>query len=160
VNYWGVVYGIHYFLPHMIERRYGHIVNTASGAGLCGIPAVAAYCSTKFAVVGLSETLRIEARRYGIGVTAICPGIINTSIAKDSRFVLPKNAKAQHSEVVEFFQKHGWPPEKVARAVLKGVRKNKAVVPVGPEAWIGWYGKRISINLYNAVMNLVARFVL
>ena len=67
VNYWGVLYGIKAFLPHMIGRRYGHVVNTASAAGLCALPNMSAYCSTKFAVVGLSETLRAEVRRYGIG---------------------------------------------------------------------------------------------
>jgi NAD(P)-dependent dehydrogenase (short-subunit alcohol dehydrogenase family) len=160
INYWGVVYGIHYFLPYMIERRYGHIVNTASGAGLMALPATGAYCSTKFAVVGLSETLRMEVRRYGVGVTVVCPGVINTNIFDDSPMHLPESMRVQPGKFIESVKKYGWPPERVARAVLKGVRKNKAVVPVGPETWIGWYSKRISINLFNAVMNLVTRFSL
>jgi len=157
VNFWGVIYGVHYFLPYMIERRYGHIVNTASGAGLVALPVLSAYTSTKFAVVGFSEAIRAELRRYGIGVTAICPGIINTNIVEDGRAYLNEESKVKQEDMVEFYWKRGWPPERVARAVLKGVRKNKAVVPVGPETWIGWYIKRLSLTLSNAQMAFMAR---
>ncbi len=157
VNFWGVIYGVHYFLPYMIERRYGHIVNTASGAGLVALPVLSAYTSTKFAVVGFSEAIRAELRRYGIGVTAICPGIINTNIVEDGRAYLNEESKVKQEDMVEFYRKRGWPPERVARAVLKGVRKNKAVVPVGPETWIGWYIKRLSLTLSNAQMAFMAR---
>ena len=81
VNLWGVVYGCHYFVPKMVERRAGgHVVNIASGVGLFAAPGVAPYCTTKFAVVGYSESLRDELAPHGIGVTAICPGVIKTDI--------------------------------------------------------------------------------
>jgi len=149
INFWGVLFGIKYFLPYMIEKRYGHIVNTSSAAGLCATPGMPAYCATKFAVAGLSESLRAELRKYNIGVTTVCPGIIDTRIVADGRLQLRADAKANPESVVEFYRKRGWPPERVAKAVLKAVRKNKSVVPVGPEVWVQWYTKRLSIPLYN-----------
>jgi len=160
VNYWGTVYGIHYFLPHMIERRCGHIVNTASFMGICATPATTAYCATKFAVVGLSEALRAEVRRYNIGVTAICPGVINTRIVADGRSHLPQDARASLASVLDFYRKRGWPPERVANAVLKAVRKDRGIVPVGPEAWAFWGLKRLSPWAYETAARLSERLLL
>ncbi len=154
INFWGVLYGIRAFLPHMIERRYGHIVNTSSLAGLCAIPGMSAYCSTKFAVAGLGEALRAEVRRYGIGVSTICPGVINTRVVADGCMNLREESRANRQAVVEFYKKFGWPPERVARAVLSAVRHNRSVVPVGPEAWIQWFGKRLSQKGYEQQASL------
>jgi NAD(P)-dependent dehydrogenase (short-subunit alcohol dehydrogenase family) len=88
INIWGVVNGIHLFLPHMIERRSGHIVNIASSAGLIGVlDKSIPYTMTKFAVVGLSEGLAVYLRDKGIGVTVICPGLVSTNIASQDRFI-------------------------------------------------------------------------
>jgi len=160
INFWGVLFGIKYFLPHMIEKRYGHIVNTSSAAGLCATPGMPAYCTTKFAVAGLSESLRAELHKYNIGVTTVCPGIIDTRIVADGRLQLRADAKANPESVVEFYRKRGWPPERVAKAVLKAVRKNKSVVPVGPEVWIQWYTKRLSIPLYNLFCVLSEKYLM
>jgi NAD(P)-dependent dehydrogenase (short-subunit alcohol dehydrogenase family) len=158
INYWGVLYGLKYFLPHMATRKYGHVVNVASGAGLCSIPAMSAYCSTKFAVVGLSETLRSEMRRFGIGVSTICPGIINTNIVAQSRMHLQKEIKASHATLVNFYRRFGWPPERVAKAILSAVRHNRSIVPVGPEAWAQWFTKRISQKFFDAMNGASSRF--
>ena len=81
VNLRGVVHGCHFFVPKMVARgRGGHVVNVASAAGYLASEVLSAYSTTKFAVVGLSEALRDELAPRGIGVTAICPGIINTPI--------------------------------------------------------------------------------
>jgi NAD(P)-dependent dehydrogenase (short-subunit alcohol dehydrogenase family) len=160
INYWGVVYGLKYFLPHMVARKYGHVVNTASGAGLCSIPAMSAYCSTKFAVVGLSETLRAEVRRYGIGVSTICPGIINTNIVAQSRMNLQEGIRATHNKLVDFYRRFGWPPERVAKAILSAVRHNRSIVPVGPEAWAQWFTKRISQKFFEAMSEVSGRFLM
>lgn len=87
INIRGVVHGTDVAYKMMCEQGSGHIVNTASGAGLMPIPLMTAYCTTKHAVVGLSTSLREEARRYNVKVSAICPGIVNTNIinATDSR---------------------------------------------------------------------------
>ncbi len=87
INLLSVVNGIHVFLPHMLERSSGYIVNTASSAGLAGdLDRSIPYTMTKFAVVGLSEGLAVYLRDKGIGVTVICPGLVSTNIAASQRF--------------------------------------------------------------------------
>src|SRR4051812_26848519 len=86
INILGVVHGCHFFVPKMVERGTGgHVVNLSSMAGYHASPGLVAYSMTKFAVLGLSEALREELQPHGIGVTAICPGIINTPITRSAR---------------------------------------------------------------------------
>jgi NAD(P)-dependent dehydrogenase (short-subunit alcohol dehydrogenase family) len=160
INFWGVLYGIKAFLPHMIERKYGHIVNTSSLAGLCATPGLSAYCSTKFAVAGLGEALRAEVRKFGIGVSTICPGIINTLVVEDGRMHLREGSRANRDTVVDFYKRFGWPPERVAKAVLSAVRMNRSVVPVGPETWVQWLSKRASQKGYEATSEFVGRLLM
>jgi len=88
INLWGVINGIHVFLPHMLNRGSGHIVNTASSAGLAGsLDRSIPYTMTKFAVVGISEGLAVYLRDKGIGVTMICPGMVSTNIGSAERFI-------------------------------------------------------------------------
>ncbi|MEN6637575.1 MAG: SDR family NAD(P)-dependent oxidoreductase [Smithella sp.] len=160
INFWGVLYGVKAFLPYMIERQSGHIVNTSSMFGLCAPPATPAYNATKFAVVGLSEGLRAEVRRYNIGVTTLCPGIVNTRIVADSRMEFKSNSLLTRDKLIRFYEKFALKPEQVAKAVVKAVRRNKAVVPVGPDAWFLWFTKRFSQTLFESMMCLSARVVL
>ncbi len=160
INFWGVLYGIKAFLPHMIERKYGHIVNTSSLAGLCSMPGMSAYSSTKFAVAGLGEALRAEVRKYGIGVSTICPGVINTRVVEDGRMHLRDGARANRQTVVDFYRNFGWPPERVAKAVLSAVRHNRSVVPVGPESWVQWFSKRLSQKGFEATSELAGRLLM
>lgn len=155
-NFWGVVYGVTYFLPHMIERKQGHIINTASGAGLVALPGLGGYTASKFAVVGYSETLRAELKRHGIGVSAVCPGIINTRVVSDGRVNMPEGARVSKEKAVEFYATRGWSPHRVAGAIIRGVKKNRGVIPVGPEVWISWYLKRFSQRLSDAALGLGA----
>lgn len=83
VNVMGVVYGCHFAYPRMIEQGFGHIVNTASMAGQCPTPGLAAYGTTKHAVVGLTRSLRVEAAEHGVRASAFCPGVINTRILRE-----------------------------------------------------------------------------
>jgi NAD(P)-dependent dehydrogenase (short-subunit alcohol dehydrogenase family) len=87
VNLDGVVHGLHVFLPLLLDQDEGHVVNTASLAGLGGVPGMGPYCATKFAVVGLSESLfyDLAARRSRVGVSVLCPGFVRTRIAESSR---------------------------------------------------------------------------
>jgi len=157
VNFWGVIYGVQCFLPALKQQGGGHIVNICSSAGLNGTVALGAYSASKHAVAGYSEVLRAELNRFDIGVTAICPGIIKTNIVQDGKSTLAPGMRFGHKEMIDFYKKWGWPPEKVARAVLKAVKKNKGVVPVGPEAWIFWYMKRISQSLWETYLRLNVR---
>jgi NAD(P)-dependent dehydrogenase (short-subunit alcohol dehydrogenase family) len=87
VNLDGVVHGIHAFLPLLLDQDEGHIVNTASLAGLGGVPGMGPYCATKFAVVGLSESLfyDLALRGSNVGVSVLCPGFVRTRIAESAR---------------------------------------------------------------------------
>jgi len=87
VNLDGVYHGIHAFLPLLLEQDEGHIVNTASLAGIGGVPGMGPYCATKFAVVGLSESLfyDLALRGSAVGVSVLCPGFVRTRIAESGR---------------------------------------------------------------------------
>jgi len=130
VNLWGVVHGIRAFLPGMIRQGRGHIVNTASMAGLVGLPMVAPYCATKFAVVGLSEALATELGTHGIRVTAICPGAVRTNVMKNARLNLPG---ASGGTLRRALEAHATRPEVIARLVVRAVERDKSLVVHGPE---------------------------
>ncbi len=148
VNLWGVVHGCHFFVRRMVERgEGGHVVNIASMFGLSAAPGVSPYCTTKFAVVGLSESLRAELAPHRIGVSAICPGMIATDIIRRGRF----SDEALRAPVAEEFARRGREPHTVARAILRAIRRDIAVVPVGAEAWIAYLGKRAAPGLAERV---------
>lgn len=133
INLRGVVHGCHFFVPRMVARRAGHVINISSILGIYPGPNTTAYVASKFAVLGFSQSLRAELAPQGIGVTAICPGLIATAIVADSRIV---GAVASHrSRLIERFKK-GAPPERVAEAILGAVRTNPAVRTVGRDAWV------------------------
>jgi NAD(P)-dependent dehydrogenase (short-subunit alcohol dehydrogenase family) len=140
VNLWGTIHGCYYFYPRMIEQGGGgHIVNTASIGGLTPIPSQAAYCCTKYGVVGLSETLRAEAALHDIGVSVICPGPTATNIAKTGKMV----SWSEHTTPEEWLKRmdnvltrRKYSPSRVGEAVAKSVERNKGVVPVTPEAYL------------------------
>jgi len=124
INLWGAVYLVHYFLPAMMARKKGHILITASGAGLFPIAGMAPYCMSKSAMVTLAHTMRMELKTHNINVTALCPGIINTNIVKDGRMGSPQ----KQSEADTFYRRWGVTADKVARAAVRGLLKGKAVV--------------------------------
>ena len=85
INFWGVLYGVQAFVPRMMKAKSGgHLVNTASMAGLVGMPYFSAYNASKFAVVGLSESLARELKPHGIGVSVLCPMIVETPLTQNS----------------------------------------------------------------------------
>lgn len=148
VNLRGVVHGCHFFLPRMVERgRGGHVVNVASAAGFVANESLAAYSTTKFGVVGLSEALRDELHRHGIGVTCICPGLINTPITRAAKLVGPMAQGDTRSDMIRTYERRNYGPERVAAAVLRAVQRNRAVAPVAPEAWALYYLKRFAPGL-------------
>jgi NAD(P)-dependent dehydrogenase (short-subunit alcohol dehydrogenase family) len=128
VNFWGVVHGIEAFLPRLLaQKQGGHIVNTASMAGLAGMPGLGVYCASKYAVVGLTESLQRELKESGIGVSVLCPMIVKTNINTsernrpaemqnpgDHRETLA-DASYTFSRVIE--------PSDVAQMVVKGIRE-------------------------------------
>jgi NAD(P)-dependent dehydrogenase (short-subunit alcohol dehydrogenase family) len=137
VNVMGVVHGCDAFLPAMIESgRGGHVVNLSSAAGLLANPQLSAYSATKFAVFGLSEALRMELKPHGIGVTAVCPGIINTGITQTSPIRGSGDTGERRERLASTYAKRGYTAKRVADNILRAVDRNRAVAPIAAEAHI------------------------
>ncbi|MFJ4083877.1 SDR family oxidoreductase [Streptomyces iakyrus] len=137
VNLWGVIHGCRLFGRRMAERgQGGHIVNVASAAAYQPSRALPAYSTSKAAVLMLSECLRAELAGQGIGVTAVCPGFVNTAITSTAHFagVDAREEKRLQKRAARLYGLRNYPPEKVARAILRAVTRNVAVAPVTPEA--------------------------
>lgn len=137
VNLWGVIHGCRLFGKQMAERgQGGHIVNTASAAAFQPSKALPAYSTSKAAVLMLSECLRAELSGQGIGVSAICPGLVNTNITSTAHFagVDADEEKRRQKKSARLYGMRNYPPEKVAAAILRAVVRDEAVVPVTPEA--------------------------
>ena len=136
INVMGVVHGCHMFIPRMVRRGGGgHVVNLSSMAGFFANPALSAYTTTKFAVLGLSEALRVELRPHHIGVTAVCPGLINTPITRNSRMRGESADEESRARIVKFYERRNYGPDRVAERILLGVQRDRAVMPVTAEAW-------------------------
>jgi NAD(P)-dependent dehydrogenase (short-subunit alcohol dehydrogenase family) len=130
VNLWGVIHGLEAFLPRMIaQKQWGHIVNTASMAGLIASQGLGVYNTTKYAVVGLSETLQKDLRPYGIGVSVLCPMGVATAI-KESERNRPAHLRNPGGTPSGEFALIGrtLEPEEVARQVLRAIRDNRLYV--------------------------------
>ncbi|MDX2677108.1 SDR family oxidoreductase [Streptomyces soliscabiei] len=141
VNLWGVIHGCRLFGRQMAERRQGgHIVNTASAAAYLPSKALPAYSTSKAAVLMLSECLRAELAGQDIGVTAICPGLVNTNITSTATFVGVDAAEEGRLQkrATRAYGLRNYPPEKVAEAILRAVVRNEAVVPVTSEAKVSY----------------------
>ncbi|MGW0839537.1 SDR family oxidoreductase [Streptomyces sp. NPDC002787] len=157
VNLWGVIHGCRLFGKQMAERgQGGHIVNTASAAAYLPSRSLPAYSTSKAAVLMLSECLRAELAGQGIGVSAICPGIVNTNITSTARFagVEAEEEQRRQRKTARLYALRNYPPEKVADAVLRAIVRNQAVVPVTPEAHGGRLMSRFAPRALRALARL------
>ena len=138
-NLVGVIHGCHFFVPRMIERgQGGHVVNISSTAGYFALGTMSAYSATKFAVRGMSEVMHGELAVHGIGVTAVCPGIIDTPIVGTMR-MRGGDEEESRRRAVQVFTRRAYSPERLAEGILKAIRKNKVVAPITPEARLFWW---------------------
>jgi NADP-dependent 3-hydroxy acid dehydrogenase YdfG len=128
VNVRGVINGIAAAYPLMLEQGQGHIVNTASLAGLVPLPGEAPYVASKYAVVGLSHVLRAEARQLGVRCTVVCPGKVETPIYDTSPVL-----GVDRDRVLALWPK-GVTPERCAEVILQGVARNRRSVVVSATA--------------------------
>lgn len=148
VNLDGVVHGVVAAYPIMVEQGFGHIINTASIEGLAPFPTTVSYVASKHAVVGLSTALRVEGADLGVKVSAVCPGYIKTRIFEDSKFI----GMDVQKEIEEVPSWMGITPDECARRILRGVERNKAIIPITGMAWLLWLLMRLSPNAVIALM--------
>lgn len=135
INVMGVVHGIRAFVPNMIARRQGgHVVNMSSVSGLVGTRGMGTYSASKFAVVGLSESLRMELSRHKIGVSVVCPGYVKTPIQSKVKMVGILGSPESLARVAKEFDKTTLMPEDVAQRTLKAIRRNEFIAAIGREA--------------------------
>ena len=120
VNLRGVVHGVHAAYPIMCKQGFGHIVNTASAAGLVPAAAEGAYAATKHAVVGLSMALRVEAEAFGVKVSVVCPGLVDTPILDSTKYV-----KFDPEVIRKVAPEKPIPPRKAAQLILRGIDRNE-----------------------------------
>lgn len=146
VNLRGVIHGVQAAYPIMREQGFGHIVNTASVAGLVPVAAEGAYTATKHAVVGLSSALRIEAEAFGVRVSVVCPGLIETPILESGKYV-----KFDRDAILKVAPEKPMNPNKAARLVLRGVDRNELLIVMSATAHLLWHfyrlAPRISVRL-------------
>ncbi len=158
VNLWGVVHTLRAFAPMLVERgQGGHLIVTASAAAYCPWPDLSAYATTKAAVLSLAQSLRTELAPHGIGVSAICPGLIATNIANSTRFAGQDEETQRRSRQAAdaLYRRRHYGPDKVATAVLRAVAANKAIVPVTPEAHVTAAAARLSPALVRGIGGLI-----
>ena len=160
INFMGVVHGCHFFVPKMVEQARGaQIVNLASLAAFLPIEGSMAYCATKAAVLAFSEGLRVELAQHRIGVTAVCPGVINTPIVTAGRRRGFVDDAAVLKQMQAAFVKRNYRPELVAERILSTIDSNPAVLPVAAEAWTFYYLKRFAPGLTLQFSELAGRLM-
>ncbi len=157
VNLHGVVHGIQAVYPIMIRQGSGHIVNTASMAGLLASPGAVSYTAAKHAVVAISRALRLEAERHGVSVSVLCPGAIRTPILTGGKYGRMTKTGAGDEALLKFWEPmRPMAPDKFAERVLRAVARRDAIIIV-PGWWKAlWYLERLSpaVSTWNARLAL------
>ncbi len=147
VNLRGVIHGVHAAYPVMLRQGSGHIVNTASLAGLIPGPGLAPYDAVKHAVVGLSLSLRAEAAGRGVRVSAVCPGFIDTPIFGRVNPDLPATSAASNVEELTNLVGKLYQPDLLAQDVLRGIARNRALIVAPRSARVLWRTTRYAPGL-------------
>jgi NAD(P)-dependent dehydrogenase (short-subunit alcohol dehydrogenase family) len=153
VNLWGVIHGCQVFSGPMIAAgEGGRIVNIASAAAFLPSRVLPAYSTTKAAVLMLSECLRGELAEHGIGVVAVCPGIVHTNITSTTRFVGLDDAEQRRRQdsTHRAYGRRNFTPRRAAEEILRAVERNTAVAPVTPEARAALAASRFTPALLRA----------
>jgi NAD(P)-dependent dehydrogenase (short-subunit alcohol dehydrogenase family) len=147
VNLMGVLYGTSAAYPLMIRQGFGHIVNTASMAGLIGLPGSLPYATTKYAVVGLSTSLRAEGAGMGVKVSVVCPGFIQTGIYDTCITVnIDRENMLENMNITKMRD-----TTSAARAILKGVARNRPII-ITPFIWrVIWWLHRLCPSLLSPI---------
>ena len=139
VNFWGVVYGCKFFLPHLLVAEEAHIVNISSIFGIVGIPTQSSYCASKFAVRGFTESLWEELRGLPVGVTTVHPGGVRTNIAANAR----GGDQKERDQMVKAFRRIPFSPEQAAARIVHAVKTNRKRLLFTRESILGDLLKRL-----------------
>jgi NAD(P)-dependent dehydrogenase (short-subunit alcohol dehydrogenase family) len=162
VNLRGVVHGVLAAYPAMVERGRGHIVNTASAAGLAAPPFVAAYAATKHAVVGLSLSLRAEAALHGVRISVLCPGSVETGILDrlpDPDLPPTASPPVTARAYLAVARQTPVPADRLAQQALRRVARNHGIIVLPASARALWYLQRLSPRLMGVATAVLARRV-
>jgi NAD(P)-dependent dehydrogenase (short-subunit alcohol dehydrogenase family) len=158
VNVMGVVHGCYFFVPPMVAAGGARrVVNVASIAGIAPAPNMSAYAASKHAIMGLCDVLAMELDGSGVGVTAVCPGIINTEITANDANVSAAISAHQIAKLRAFYKANGISPGIVAEAIVEAVERGRELVLVGPWARPMHHLKRLSRRLTRHLMLTDAR---
>lgn len=153
VDLMGPIHVIEAFVPPMVRGgRGGHLVNVASAAGLLGLPRHGAYSAAKFGLRGVSEVLRFDLHRHGIGVSLVCPGAVDTPIVQSTPIAGVDREHPLARKMADEFRKHAKSPEHVAGAILDGVRKERYLVFTSADIRAAYALQRWCPPLYVFVM--------
>ena len=136
VNYWGVVHGTRAFLPILLEQDSGAVVNVSSVFGLIGWPTQSAYCASKFAVRGYTESLRHELRETGVRAITVHPGGIATRITEHARFHVDDLGRTDRGDIEREFKRVArTSPERAAATIQRGIEAGRKRILIGPDAY-------------------------
>jgi hypothetical protein len=153
INIWGVIYGCHFFLPHLKQQEGdAHIINLSSMVAFLAPPQQTSYSTTKSAIQGLSESLWAELHGEGVGVTVVHPGAIRTNIMDEA--LKSAEDKEGFARTTSMVNKMAMPVEKAAKKIIKAVKKDKMRVVIGFDAMLFEGAKRALPNLSNKMFLL------
>ena len=153
VNLMGPIQVMECFVPEMIRAgRGGYLVNVSSAAGLIGLPWHAAYSASKFGLRGVSEVLRFDLRRHGIGLSLVCPGGVRTGLVDSVEIEGVDRGAPRVAALKKHFVRRAITPERAARAILRGIKANRYLVFTSADIWAAHLLQRWCPPLYELVM--------
>ena len=160
VNFWGVVHGTMFFMPHLEREPLAHIVNISSIFGMIAPPGQAAYCASKFAVRGFTEALRHELEGTNIAVSVVHPGGVKTNIANNAR--IAENTAHSPDEIERRLRRINrnlstTSPDRAAEIIIRGINARAPRIIVGPDARLLSWIQRIFPKRYFAIANAISR---
>jgi NAD(P)-dependent dehydrogenase (short-subunit alcohol dehydrogenase family) len=146
VNLYGELFGTVIAYPIMVKQGFGHIVNTASATGLLPQPINAPYCASKYGIVGLSLSLRVEGADLGVKVSVVCPGRVQTNMYQAATIAnLPPERRSAYEQ--QMTAPRRMDASKAVRTILSGVSRNKAIIIFPANVRLAWHLYRLSPRL-------------
>jgi NAD(P)-dependent dehydrogenase (short-subunit alcohol dehydrogenase family) len=156
VNLMGPIHVIESFVPEMIRaKRGGQLVNVSSAAGLFGLPWHAAYSASKFGLRGISEVLRFDLERHGIGVSLVCPGAVATSLVDTLQVVGVDKNSPRVQKLKQRFESHAVTPEQAAASILRGIARKQYLIFTSFDIRLGFWLQRKFAYPYELAMRLL-----